>query len=210
MDLQPFAKHVAQFARQPQDDIARLARAGGIGAGEDRLELLVVDRRNDRRGHDARRHAGVVERLDRLEPLLRRRRARLHLTRQRPIERRHRDEDLDQPVARHRREQVEIAQDEVRFGDDGQRMAGSAQDLDQRPGDAILSLDRLIGIGVGAEGDRRRVVPGRRKLTLEELGRALLGEQAGLEIEPGGETHDRRGWAARSNRSSRARSRGRD
>ena len=63
------------------------------------------------------------------------------------------------------------------------------QDLDQRPGDAVLSLDRLIGIGVGAEGDRRRLVLGRRKLPLEQLGRALFGEQAGLEIEPGGETH---------------------
>ena len=45
VDLQPFAEHVAQFARQPQDDIAALARAGGIGAGQDRLEFLVVDRR---------------------------------------------------------------------------------------------------------------------------------------------------------------------
>ena len=68
-------------------------------------------------------------------------------------------------------------------------MAGALQHLDQRPGDAVLALDRLIGIGVGAEGDRRRHVFWRRQLALEELGRALFGEQAGLEIEPGREAH---------------------
>src|SRR5208282_2290302 len=144
-------------------------------------------RRNVRRGHHARRNAGVVQRLDRLESFLRRRRARLHFPRQRAIERRHRHVHLDQPVAGHRGKEVEIAQDEVRFGDDGERMADMAQDLDQRARDAILPLDRLIGIGVSAERDGRRPILGRSKLTLQELGCALLGEQARLEIEPGGE-----------------------
>ena len=36
---------------------------------------------------------------------------------------------------------------------------------------------------------RRRPVFGRRQLALEQLGGALLGEQAGFEIEPGGEPH---------------------
>ena len=117
--------------------------------------------------------------------LLWRRRARLHLPGEGAIEGRYRDKDLDQVVARHRREEVEVAQDEVRFGDDGERVASSGQRLDQRSGDAILTLDRLIGIGVGAEGDRRRPVSGCRQLALQKLSGAFLGEQLGFEIEPG-------------------------
>ncbi len=189
MDLQPFAEHVAQFVRQPKHDIASLTRSGRIGAGQDCLQFLIVDRGNDRRGHHARRHAGVVERLDRLEPLLRRRRTGLHLAGEPTIERGHGYKDLDQIVARHRRQEVEIPQNEVRFGDDGERVTGFSQRLDQRPGNAILPLDRLIGVGVGAEGDRRGPVLGRGKLALQKRRGALLGKKLGFEIEPGREPH---------------------
>ena len=67
------------------------------------------------------------------------------------------------------------------------------QRFDQRSGDAILPLDRLIGVGVGAESDRRRPVFGRGKLARQELGGAFLGEQLGFEIEPGREPHIRVG-----------------
>ena len=141
--MQPLAEHVAQLVRQPQHDIASLTGPRRIGAGQNRLQFLVIDRGNDWRGHHARRHAGVVEGLDRLEPLLRRRRAGLHLAGEPAIERGHRDKDLDQTIPRHGRQKVEVAQDEVRFGDYGERMAVARASVSIS--DRVMRYCRSIG-----------------------------------------------------------------
>ncbi len=61
--------------------------------------------------------------------------------------------------------------------------------LDQRARDAILPLDRLIGIGVGPERDGRGGVFGGGEFALEQRRGALLGEQPAFEIEPGRKAH---------------------
>jgi hypothetical protein len=61
------------------------------------------------------------------------------------------------------------------------------QGLEDAPGDAILALDRLIRIGVRADGDRRAAIASRRQLLFQQPRRVRLVEQLGLEIEPGRE-----------------------
>ena len=64
-------------------------------------------------------------------------------------------------------------------------MAGALQHLENAAHDPVLALDRLIGIGVGADRDHARLVTRRRQFLLEQFGRVGLGEQFRFEIEPG-------------------------
>ena len=50
-------------------------------------------------------------------------------------------------------EDVDVARDQMRLGDDADRMVRPAQHLEDAAGDAELALDRLVGVGVGAHGD---------------------------------------------------------
>jgi hypothetical protein len=103
------------------------------------------------------------------------------------IERRHRQRHLDQIALRHAGENVEIAQDERRLGHDADRMAVTLEHLQDVPHHLMLPLDRLVGIGIGADGDGAGHVAGGRKLALEELRRVRLGKQLGFEVEAGRE-----------------------
>lgn len=51
----------------------------------------------------------------------------------------------------------------------------------------MLSLNRLIRVGVGAQVDWRALVATPGQLLLKNIGGIGLGNQAGFEIEPGGE-----------------------
>ena len=59
------------------------------------------------------------------------------------------------------------------------------QHFEDAAGDAEAALDRLVGIGVGAERDGTWPVPAPGELPFEQFGRILLVEQPGLEIEAG-------------------------
>ena len=99
----------------------------------------------------------------RLEPARRRRRARLHGARELGVERRHRERDLDQIALGQPRQDVEVAQDQRRLGHDADRMAGALQHFEDAAHHLVLALDRLVGIGVGADRDGARLVAGRRQ-----------------------------------------------
>jgi hypothetical protein len=62
-------------------------------------------------------------------------------------------------------------------------MAVALEHLQDAPHDLMLPLDRLVGIGVGADGDGARLVALGRELALEQLRRLGLGEQLGFEVE---------------------------
>ena len=64
-------------------------------------------------------------------------------------------------------------------------MVRRRQNFEDAPHDAVAPLDRLIGIGVGADGDGARPIGGIGKLALERRPGIGLGEQLGLEIEAG-------------------------
>ena len=121
--------------------------------------------------------------LHRLQPLRRRRGARLHGARELRIERRHRQRDLDQIALRHPRQNVDVARHQRRFGDDADRMAGALQHFENAAHDLVLALDRLIGIGVGADRDHARLVVRRRQFLFQQRRRIRLGEQLRFEIQ---------------------------
>ena len=64
-------------------------------------------------------------------------------------------------------------------------MAGAVQHLEDRAGDAVLALDRLVGVGDGAERDVLRHVARVGQLPLQQLGGVDLGVELGLEVEAG-------------------------
>ena len=74
------------------------------------------------------------------------------------VERRDRQRDLDQVVPRHAREDVDVAHHQRRLRDDADGMSRRLQHLEHTARDAVLALDRLIGIGDRAERDRLRHV----------------------------------------------------
>ena len=63
---------------------------------------------------------------------------------------------------------------------------GAVQHLQDRAGDSVLALDRLVGIGDGAERNEFGHIARLRQLPLQQLGGVDLGVQLGLEIEAGG------------------------
>jgi hypothetical protein len=54
---------------------------------------------------------------------------------------------------------VGVPQHQGRLGQDGERVAGPAQLLDQAPGQVVLALGPLVRVGVGAHGDRLAAPP---------------------------------------------------
>ena len=84
-------------------------------------------------------------------------------------------------------QQIDVARDEVVLGDHAHRIARFHQHLEAAARDAELPLDRLIGIGDAAEHHHLRLPALLRQLLAQELGRVLLDQDAGLEVEAGGE-----------------------
>ena len=122
--------------------------------------------------------------LERLQPPVGRARARLHGPGELAVERGHRQRHLHQAALGHRGEKIEIAQHQRRFGDDADRVIRRAQHFEDAPHDAVAPLDRLIGIGVGADGDGTHRIAGIGQLAGQSFGSVGLGEQLGLEVEP--------------------------
>ena len=120
----------------------------------------------------------------RFQPLRRRRGPRLHGPRQFRIERRDRKRHLGEIAFRHPRQNIDVAGHQRRLGDDADRMAGAFQHFENAAHDLPLALDRLIGIGIGADRDHARFVILRRQFLFQQLRRIGLGEQFRFEIEP--------------------------
>ncbi|MNO97575.1 hypothetical protein D3C76_892890 [compost metagenome] len=62
-------------------------------------------------------------------------------------------------------------------------MAETQQHLQNATGQALLALDRLVGIGVGAEVDRRADVARLAQFLFQHLDGIGLGDQPGLEVD---------------------------
>ena len=206
MRVEPFAKQRRHLARQADEHPAgRLRAVGGCGL-EDRFEIAVVELRNDRRNHDANRNARVGERLQRLQPPMRRGGARLHLPRELAVERRDRQIDARHPLGRHRRDDVDVALDQRRLGDDREGMLVLGEHLEHRARDFPFALDRLVRIGVRAERDRIAAVAGFCELRAQQRGRVGLRVEASSRSRCPVTGRDKRATAAHSNRCSHARS----
>ena len=75
----------------------------------------------------------------------------------------------------------------ARLGHDPDRMAAAVEHFEDTPHHLMLAFDRLIGIRVGSDRDRARLVARGRELAFQQLGSIGLGEQLGLEVEAGRE-----------------------
>ena len=64
-------------------------------------------------------------------------------------------------------------------------MASFIEHFENAAHDFVFALDRLIGIGVGADRDHARLVTGRGQFLLQQIRRIRLDQQPGFEIEPG-------------------------
>ena len=126
---------------------------------------------------------GVRERLDDLQPPLRRWSARVELAREIAVEHCDRYVHAHQVPRRHRSEQVEIALDEHALGGDRDRVLAFSEHFDDLARDLPFALDRLVRIGVGAERNRLAAVAGPRKLPAQKERRIRLGEQPRLEVQ---------------------------
>ena len=114
VQLQPFAPDRLQLMRQPQQHVAGRACAVRMRGFQDVLEFHVGDHRHHRRHHHPARHAGIGQRAQRAQLAVRCGRPRLHPRGQVVVERGDREVHADQLLARHRREQVEVALDQRR------------------------------------------------------------------------------------------------
>src|SRR5579871_4296219 len=187
--LEPLPEQMLNLVGQPQQDIARPARAALRGSFENRLELVIIERGDHRRRHHYGRYPRRVQLGKRTQPCLRRGGARLHRALQVSVESRDTDGNARQPIASHLRQQLEVAQHERALGDDRDRVARARQHLEDRSRDAHAPLDGLVGIGVGAESYGLADVPGLCELRFQHSRRILLVEQTSLEIDSGRQTH---------------------
>ena len=183
---QPLGKQGLDLEGQAQGHVHGRGRAGLRGRLQHRFELVIIEAGDDRGEADADRHAGIGEPLHRIETARGRRRAGLHGAGEVAVQRRDRDEGAGQTVAAHRAQDIHIAGDQIRLGDDGEGLAESLQDLEQAARDLLRALDRLIGVGIAAYVDALADVFPRGELLFQETRSFGLEEEPAFEIQARG------------------------
>ena len=103
-----------------------------------------------------------------------------------PVEGRNRQRNLRKAPCRHPLQDVDIAHDQCRLGDDADWMPRLFQNLEYGAGDPPVALDGLIGVGIGSERYGGWPVARRGQFFLQQRGGLRLGAQLRLEVEPGG------------------------
>lgn len=94
------------------------------------------------------------------------------------------DHHRHQVLLRQFAQQVEVAKDQRALGDDGQRVTEAQQHLQHLAGQAAFAFQRLVGVGIGTQVDRRAAIAGLAQFLLQRAGDVALGDQPGLEIDP--------------------------
>ena len=184
---------------------------GGAGRGDareqpvDRL-VVVAEVRDDRGDHDVAGESGVGDRPDEVQPGPGGGRAGFEPLVQRFVPDGDRDTEADVNVAGGCREQREVALRDRPLGEDRERCAGPRERGDDSGHQPVAALGALVGVGVGAQGDRV-VGPARAvQLPAQHVGDVGLDDDlvvevgAGVEVEIGmrvaGEAVDTRMRAA--------------
>jgi hypothetical protein len=186
VSLQPGLEDSADLQRQAQQHIAGTVGTLAGGAFQDALQLHVVDRRDHRRRQHRHRDAGTGQPRDGVQPPLRRGRAGFQDARQMVVQRGDGQADPRQPARRHAGQDVRIAQHAGGFGDHRHGVVEALQHLQHRAGQLQRALHRLIGIGVGAQRHRRRLVARLAQGGFQQLRHLRLEQQLGFEIQARG------------------------
>ena len=157
---QPGVEYSGDLERQPQEDVRGLRSAGPRGGFQDFFDLIVVDRRNDRRHQNADGNVHGREAFDAAEPRGRRRDARLHDALQVVLQRRQAYGNRAQTIRSEVGDQVDIPFDQCALGNQAHRVPVGGEKFQQFPRNALLPFGRLVGVGIGADRYRFALVAG--------------------------------------------------
>lgn len=89
----------------------------------------------------------------------------------------------------HLAQNIRIARDQRRLGDDGERVPILLQHLQYLACQARFTIDRLVGVCVATDVDRLAAIARRIQLLAQQGGRIGLEEQFALEIDAGRQAH---------------------
>ncbi len=184
---EPGFDEVLHLEREADEDGAGAGSTGGRGGGDDCLDLVVGEAGDHGRDVDADRDAALGQGFHGAQAAAGGGGAGLHATGELGVEGGDRKVDADELVAGEVLEQVEVAHHPGGLGDDADRVTRLGQDLEDGAGGAQAALNGLVGIGVGTKRDRAGAVVGAGQLGTEEGCGVRLDEDAGLEVEAGGE-----------------------
>lgn len=192
---EPVGEEVLDLVGESEGDVGGGGGAGVGGGAEEGWDLVVVDPGDDGRGHHGDGDAGVGEGADGGEAIARGTGAGLHDGGEARVEGGEADGGCGGVVAREVGEEVGVALDEAVLGDEGDGLAEVAADLEATACDAEVALDGLVGIGDAAEDDGLAAPGGASEFATEEIGGVVLGEEAGFEVEAGGEAEVLVAWS---------------
>ena len=184
MILEPRREDFFHRMREADDAVGGSCRPGSPCGFEDGRNFVVVQSRDNRRDDDPCRDTRLGELRDGIETPGRGRGARLQAARELRVQRGHRDVRRAEALLGHHGKDVEIARDEVVFGDDTDRISEFRQHLQALPRDAETVFDRLVAVRDGTQGQHLRLPARRPKLLSEKFGRVFLDDDARLEIQP--------------------------
>ena len=146
---------------------------------------MIVETRDDRRRHHGNRNACFRQCFYRFKPPFRRGGARLHLAGEFPVHRGDRHTHARQPLLRHWRKDINVALDQGRFRQQADGVIVRREDFQKLAREALLPLDRLVGIGIHAQRNRADNITGTRELALQQVHSICLAEQLAFKVEPG-------------------------
>ena len=144
---------------------------------------MVRQARHHRGDHGAHRDARRRQPPDHLQPPGGRGAARLHPAAEARVKRGDRNPHPQQPLGRHRRQNIDVAFDQRALGGDRHRMAMGPKHLQHLAHQAMIGLNRLIGVGVGADGHRRHLIAFRPQLLRQHFRDAGPSDQPGFKIQ---------------------------
>lgn len=184
MFAEPLLEQRRHLVWQAQQHVASRARPGVACRLEQALELHVVDHRDHRRAHHADRHAGLVQGAQGPQACGGRCGARLHDALEFVVQRGEADRYAHQALLGQRYQQIEVAQHQRAIGDDVHRVAEAQQHLQRLARQPLLAFQRLVGVGIDAQGDRLGYIARLAQFGLQAFGKVGLGDQPRFEIDP--------------------------
>ena len=153
-------EEILDFVGQAKKHIARAAGAMFGGRFQQGFNFMIGQARNDGRRHNGDGHAGIGKCADRLQAARRRCCARLHLAGEGPVECGDRNTNPCKAHLSHRANDINVAFDQGRLGEEADRVIVRREDLEQFACDARVAIGRLVGIGVHTQRDGAGQVAG--------------------------------------------------
>jgi len=185
---EPLLEERGDGVREAQGDVAGEASTRIDSSGDDGRHFVIGEAGDDGSDEDAGGNASLGESFDGGEARGRRGGARLHDFAEISVESSHGNEDGDGIDGRELGEHVDVAGDEMVFGDDGDGIAEFGEDFEAAASEFEAAFDRLIAVGDAAEGDDFGLPFFGGKLFAQEFGSVFLDHDFGFEIEAGRET----------------------